>query len=141
MHVSSWCSSSEVYSTNWIWGWISFVHFLCITLNFVFSMTQLHACLGSALGAMGPQSFLDLIPFNLDAENLSEINVWLFPILKQYTVGAHLSYFTKKILGMVGEIKRKSQKVCNFLVQGICLLLFVRCSLTFFFFCSLSNRA
>ncbi|XP_038879236.1 RRP12-like protein isoform X2 [Benincasa hispida] len=72
---------------------------------------ELHECLGSALGAMGPQSFLDLVPFNLDTENLSEINTWLLPILKQYTVGAHLSYFTKTILGMIGEIKRKSQKL------------------------------
>ncbi|XP_022961179.1 RRP12-like protein [Cucurbita moschata] len=72
---------------------------------------ELHECLGSALGAMGPQSFLDLVPFNLDTENLSEINIWLLPILKQYTVGAHLSYFTKTILGMIGEIKRKSQRL------------------------------
>ncbi|CAK9328157.1 unnamed protein product [Citrullus colocynthis] len=72
---------------------------------------ELHECLGSALGAMGPQSFLDLVPFNLDTENLSEINIGLLPILKQYTVGAHLSYFTKTILGMIGEIKRKSQKL------------------------------
>lgn len=87
------------------------IHSSTLLLTIAFSMTQLHECLGSALGAMGPQSFLDLIPFNLDTEKLSEINIWLFPILKQYTVGAHLSYFTKKILGMIGEIKRKSQKV------------------------------
>ncbi|XP_008450964.2 uncharacterized protein LOC103492395 [Cucumis melo] len=72
---------------------------------------ELHECLGSALGAMGPQSFLELIPFNLDTENLSQINIWLLPILKQYTVGAHLGYFTKTILGMIEEIKRKSQKL------------------------------
>lgn len=93
-----------------------FVHFiiysfLYVTLTNACSMTQLHECLGSALGATGPQSFLDFVPFNLDTENLSEINIWLFPILKQYTVGAHLSYFATAILDMIGEIKRKSQKV------------------------------
>lgn len=87
------------------------IHYSVLLLTNACSMTQLHECLGSALGAIGPQSFLDLVPFNLDTENLSEINIWLLPILKQYTVGAHLSYFTKTILGMIGEIKRKSQKV------------------------------
>lgn len=87
------------------------IHSLVLLLTNACSTTQLHECLGSALGAMGPQSFLDLVPFNLDTENLSEINIWLLPILKQYTVGAHLSYFTKTILGMIGEIKRKSQRV------------------------------
>lgn len=92
------------------------IHSSMLLLTNASSMTQLHECLGSALGAMGPQSFLELIPFNLDTENLSQINIWLLPILKQYTVGAHLGYFTKTILGMIEEIKRKSQKVWNFLV-------------------------
>ncbi|KAL0338857.1 UNVERIFIED_CONTAM: RRP12-like protein [Sesamum angustifolium] len=67
---------------------------------------QLHECVGTALGAMGPEDFLNILPLNL--EDLSEGNLWLFPILKQYTVGAHLSFFTKSILPMVGEMKRKS---------------------------------
>lgn len=72
---------------------------------------QLHECVGSALGAMGPQAFLSLLPLKLDVEDQSEANVWLFPILKQYTVGAHLSFFTKSILGMVGPIRQKSCRV------------------------------
>ncbi|KAL0346791.1 UNVERIFIED_CONTAM: RRP12-like protein [Sesamum calycinum] len=67
---------------------------------------QLHECVGTALGAMGPEDFLNILPLNL--EDLSGGNLWLFPILKQYTVGAHLSFFTKSILPMVGEMKRKS---------------------------------
>lgn len=69
---------------------------------------QLHECLGSALGAMGPQTFLGLLPFNLEADDLTEVNVWLFPILKQYTNGAHLSFFME-ILDMVRQMKRKSE--------------------------------
>ncbi|XP_008242162.1 PREDICTED: RRP12-like protein [Prunus mume] len=72
---------------------------------------QLHECLGSALVAMGPETFLGLIPLNLEAENLSQVNVWLFPILKQYTIGARLSFFTESILGMARTIKEKSRKL------------------------------
>ncbi|GMP59840.1 hypothetical protein CsSME_00022955 [Camellia sinensis var. sinensis] len=70
---------------------------------------QLHECIGSALGAMGPETFLSILPLKLEAEDLSEANVWLFPILKQYTIGARLGFFTKSILAMVGIVKKKSQ--------------------------------
>lgn len=72
---------------------------------------QLHECLGSAIGALGPETFLGLVPLNLEAKKLSEANDWLFPILKQYIVGARLSFFTESILGMVRMMKQKSQKV------------------------------
>ncbi|XP_062143407.1 uncharacterized protein LOC133851110 isoform X1 [Alnus glutinosa] len=72
---------------------------------------QLHECLGSALGALGPETFLGLLPLNLEAEDLSEANVWLFPILKHYTIGAHLSFFTDSVLGMIGLLKQKSRKL------------------------------
>ncbi|BBH08124.1 ARM repeat superfamily protein [Prunus dulcis] len=49
---------------------------------------QLHECLGSALVAMGPETFLGLIPLNLEAENLSQ-----------------------SILGMARTIKEKSRKL------------------------------
>ncbi|XP_070037346.1 uncharacterized protein [Nicotiana tomentosiformis] len=69
---------------------------------------QLHECVGSAVGAMGPESFLTLLPLKLDAQDLSESNIWLFPILKQNIVGAHLSFFTNSILSMVGAMKQRS---------------------------------
>jgi ribosomal RNA-processing protein 12 len=72
---------------------------------------QLHESLGSALGAMGPETFLSFLPLKLEVDDLSEVNVWLFPILKQYTVGARLSFFTESVLSMVGLIKKKSQQV------------------------------
>ena len=66
-----------------------------------------------ALVAMGPETFLGFLPLNLEAEDLSEVNVWLFPILKQYTIGARLSFFTESILGMVEEMSNKSEQVFN----------------------------
>lgn len=69
---------------------------------------QLHECIGSALIAMGPETFLSLLPLKLEAQDLADANVWLFPILKQYTVGAHLGFFTESILDMVGFVKHKS---------------------------------
>lgn len=60
---------------------------------------------------MGPETFLGLLPLKLEAKDLSEVNVWLFPILKQYTIGARLKYFKEKMLGMAGLIRQKSQKV------------------------------
>ncbi|GAV70952.1 NUC173 domain-containing protein [Cephalotus follicularis] len=72
---------------------------------------QLHKCVGSALVAMGPETFLSILPLKLDADDISEVNVWLFPILKQYSVGAHLSFFRNSILSMVGPIKQKSRKL------------------------------
>ncbi|CAK9159241.1 unnamed protein product [Ilex paraguariensis] len=71
-------------------------------------LSELHECVGASLGAMGPETFLSLLPLNLEAEDLSEVNVWLFPILKQYTVGAHLSFFAESILNMVELVRRKS---------------------------------
>ncbi|XP_050216515.1 uncharacterized protein LOC126667567 [Mercurialis annua] len=71
---------------------------------------QLHECLGSALGAMGPETFLNLLPLKIEADDLSDVNVWLFPILKQYTVGAQLSFFSETILGMISHMRQKSQK-------------------------------
>ncbi|KAL9681670.1 hypothetical protein QQ045_013457 [Rhodiola kirilowii] len=72
---------------------------------------QLHECIGSAVKAMGPEMFLSLIPLNLDSENQSESNIWLFPILKNHTVGAKLSFYCHTILPMIGSLKWKAQKL------------------------------
>ncbi|XP_010917404.1 uncharacterized protein [Elaeis guineensis] len=72
---------------------------------------QLHECVGSALGALGPHAFLCLLPLNLDAEDISDANVWLLPLLKHYIVGAHLRYFTEKILETVRRLQQKSLKL------------------------------
>ncbi|XP_027329216.1 RRP12-like protein isoform X2 [Abrus precatorius] len=72
---------------------------------------QLHECFGSALVAMGPETLLSLIPLNLEAEDLADANIWLFPILKHYIVGAPLNYFTEVILGMIKCVREKAQKL------------------------------
>ncbi|KAF3625693.1 putative pentatricopeptide repeat-containing protein, mitochondrial-like [Capsicum annuum] len=71
---------------------------------------QLHECVGSAVGAMGPESFLALLPLKLDIEDLSKSNLWLFRILKQNIIGAHLSFFTNSIMSMVGAMKQRSAR-------------------------------
>lgn len=71
---------------------------------------QLHECVGSAVGSMGPETFLCLLPLKLEASDLSEVNVWLFPILKQYIIGARLNFFMEKLLGMAKLIGQKSRK-------------------------------
>ncbi|XP_061361599.1 uncharacterized protein LOC133305400 [Gastrolobium bilobum] len=72
---------------------------------------QLHECFGSALNAMGPETLLSLIPLNLEAEDLSDANIWLFPILKQYIVGASLTYFTEEILTMIERLREKARRL------------------------------
>ncbi|KAK2455632.1 RRP12 protein [Trifolium repens] len=74
---------------------------------------QLHACLGSALVAMGPETLLSLIPLNLEAEDLSVSNIWLFPILKQYIIGAPLKYFTEEILPMIERLEKQGLMVSS----------------------------
>ncbi|KAI3950422.1 hypothetical protein MKW92_010667 [Papaver armeniacum] len=68
-------------------------------------------CIGSALGALGPETFLSILPLNLESEDVSESRVWLFPILQHYTVGANLSFFTKSILDKVKFAREKSQRL------------------------------
>ncbi|CAF1817089.1 unnamed protein product [Brassica oleracea var. botrytis] len=72
---------------------------------------QLHECVGSALGAMGPETFLNIVRLNLEANDLSEVNVWLFPILKQYTVGGRLSFSTETIFRMIEIMSHKAQQL------------------------------
>ncbi|XP_068658787.1 uncharacterized protein [Aristolochia californica] len=72
---------------------------------------QLLECVGSAVGAMGPKNFLSLLPLNLDVDDLSDANVWLLPVLKQYIVGAHLSFFAQTILGLIEILEQKSKEL------------------------------
>jgi len=70
---------------------------------------QLHKCVGSAVAAMGPDNFLQIVPLNLDCEELSESNIWLLPILKQHIVGGSLKFFTDNILGLADRLHEKSK--------------------------------
>lgn len=77
----------------------------------ILNRKQLHDCVGSAIGAMGPEIFLSLLPLNLDAEDNTDSNVWLLPILKQHIVGANLSFFLQNIVGMARLLQRKSHEL------------------------------
>lgn len=67
--------------------------------------------MGSALGAMGPENFLGILPLKLEMEDLSQVDVWLLPILKQHTVGSRLSFYVRTILNSALTLKRKSEMV------------------------------
>jgi len=92
---------------------VTFHNFLTVYFSDIIFIgdLQLHECVGSALGAMGPETFLSIVRLNLEANDLSEVKVWLFPILKQYTVGGRLSFFTEAIFSMVETMSHKAQKV------------------------------
>ncbi|XP_071737282.1 uncharacterized protein [Rutidosis leptorrhynchoides] len=71
---------------------------------------QLHDCLGVALVAIRPETFLKFLPLNVEAQDLSDVNEWLFPILKQNIVGARLSFFNEYVLDTIRVLKLKSAK-------------------------------
>ena len=97
---------------------------VCLTDVIFVGVLQLHECVGSALGAMGPETFLNIVRLNLEASDLSEVNVWLFPILKQYTVGGRLSFFTEYISRMIETMSQKAQQV-TFVFTLIFFIIFI----------------
>ncbi|KAF3792282.1 RRP12-like protein [Nymphaea thermarum] len=74
-----------------------------------FQILSLHKCLGSALGAMGPENFLSILPLKFNVEDPSQVDVWLLPILKQHTVGGRLSFYIHTILNSALTLKQKSE--------------------------------
>ncbi|XP_076928932.1 uncharacterized protein LOC143593073 [Bidens hawaiensis] len=71
---------------------------------------QLHDCIGVAVVALGPETFLKVLPLNVEAQDPSDVNVWLLPILKQNIVGAKLSFFNESLLENIRVLKLKSAK-------------------------------
>ncbi|KAJ0762602.1 putative armadillo-like helical protein [Helianthus annuus] len=84
---------------------------------------QLHDCMGVAVVALGPETFLKLLPLNVEAKDLSDVNVWLFPILKQNIVGARLSFFNESLLDNIKVLKLKSTRNLDGLVYSLWSLL------------------
>ncbi|XP_073010207.1 uncharacterized protein [Typha latifolia] len=68
---------------------------------------QLIECLGSAIAAMGPKEFLNV----LHVQSICEANAWLLPILKQHMVGASLSFFLTDILKMISSLQEDITKL------------------------------
>lgn len=71
---------------------------------------QLHAAIGAAVEAMGPEQLLSILPLNLDGPDLSKANLWLLPILQKHMVGAHLRWFGEQILPLVGILSQRAAK-------------------------------
>lgn len=91
--------------------------------------------------AMGPETFLSLLPLKLEAQDVSQVNAWLFPILKQYTVGSSLNFFTESIFDMIGLMKKKSAAVCTcWTLFLLCLLIKVTNLVPCYFFYSLNEK-
>lgn len=110
-------------------------------MHSTFFILQLHDCVGSAIVAMGPEQLLSLIPLNLEAEDLSDANIWLFPILKQYIVGSRLNYFKEEVLTMIERVGEKARKVGIILVFMTCSINLLH-SISFLLctFCSWRNK-
>lgn len=76
---------------------------------------QLHDCMGVAVVALGPETFLKFLPLNYEAQDPSDANEWLIHILKQNIVGANLSFFNESILDTISILKLRSAQVPFFL--------------------------
>ncbi|KAM0072439.1 hypothetical protein Hdeb2414_s0001g00036471 [Helianthus debilis subsp. tardiflorus] len=79
--------------------------------------------MGVAVVALGPETFLKLLPLNVEAKDLSDVNVWLFPILKQNIVGARLSFFNESLLENIKVLKLKSTRNLDWPVYSLWSLL------------------
>ncbi|KAK8588814.1 hypothetical protein V6N13_087709 [Hibiscus sabdariffa] len=75
------------------------------------NMSHLRSCLGSAVTVIGPERILTLLPITLDVDGLIYSNMWLVPILKEYIVGASLSYYMEHIVPLAKSYQQASCKV------------------------------
>nr|POF18969.1 rrp12-like protein [Quercus suber] len=71
---------------------------------------HLRKCIGSAVIAMGPERILTLLPISLHAD-LTCLNIWLIPILKDYVVEASLGYYIENVVPLAKSFERASRKV------------------------------
>lgn len=71
---------------------------------------QLHATLGSAVAAMGPDKLLAMLPLEMDGANLTESRVWLLPILKQHMVGARLQFYQETLVPLATRLRERARK-------------------------------
>ncbi|KAJ7533387.1 hypothetical protein O6H91_13G046200 [Diphasiastrum complanatum] len=74
---------------------------------------QLHSTLGAAVAAMGPDKFLELLPLEMDSEDVSKYRVWLLPILRQSVVGARLQYFVDNLLPLSVRLRKRAEQCAS----------------------------
>ncbi|KAM3691175.1 hypothetical protein ACJW31_09G175400 [Castanea mollissima] len=71
---------------------------------------HLRKCIGSAVIAMGPERMLTLLPISLHVD-LTCLNIWLIPILKDYVVEASLGYYIENVVPLAKSFEQASRKV------------------------------
>ncbi|KAL1075665.1 hypothetical protein V6Z11_D11G380100, partial [Gossypium hirsutum] len=71
---------------------------------------HLQNCVGSVVTVFGPERMLTLLPITLAVDNLMHSNMWLVPILKDYVVGASLSYYMEHIVPLAKSFQQASCK-------------------------------
>ncbi|XP_021724141.1 RRP12-like protein [Chenopodium quinoa] len=72
---------------------------------------HLQICFGCAVVAMGAENILSLVPISFNVDKLTYANMWMLPILKKYTCGASLGYFTENIVPIAQSLHKASRKV------------------------------
>ena len=73
-------------------------------------LLQLQICFGCAVVAMGAENILSLVPISFNVDKLTYANMWMLPILKKYTCGASLGYFTENIVPIAQSLHKASRK-------------------------------
>ncbi|TMW63544.1 hypothetical protein Poli38472_002485 [Pythium oligandrum] len=66
---------------------------------------------GAAVGAIGPQKFLEIIPMTHPTEIIDEKRVWLFPVLQDAlkSYPCELEFFSSKLLDLARQCEAKSR--------------------------------
>ncbi|KAI9482017.1 NUC173 domain-containing protein [Coemansia mojavensis] len=75
------------------------------------------AVLGAAVRAVGPQTFLEILPLNLDGESRQGDvgRAWLLPLMKSHIRNTPLRFFISDMLPLADRLSRQSQQ---FVSQG-----------------------
>ncbi|ORY01799.1 NUC173-domain-containing protein [Basidiobolus meristosporus CBS 931.73] len=80
-----------------------------------------HETLGTIVTAIGPQTFLKILPLSQEKskDNPKQFNrVWLLPILKESITNTELSYFVKELLPLTESLKSPTLKAATKGKQG-----------------------
>ncbi|CAO2822229.1 unnamed protein product [Amaranthus hypochondriacus] len=76
-----------------------------------YEINHLQICFGCAVVAMGVENILTLVPISFNVETSTCANMWMIPILKNYTCGASLEYFVEHIAPIAQSLQKASRKV------------------------------
>ncbi|CAG8564678.1 10955_t:CDS:2, partial [Racocetra fulgida] len=71
--------------------------------------------LGAAIANMGPQTFLNILPLNLENPDNNKNNgrAWLLPLLKDHIINTELGYFIRELVPLSERLAQKSLQFQN----------------------------